>query len=89
MLCTGGEHIYWDVVFKFKTNHHSLKYFLEQWLASPEQNEWLTKMMGYDYEIIYKKGKDNLVVDVLSIQYEDEVSLFALSLLVPNWIEEV
>jgi hypothetical protein len=75
--------------FHIKTDHHSLKYFLEQRLASPEQNKWLTKMLGYDYEIIYKKGKDNVVVDVLSRQYEDEGSLFALSLPVPNWIEEV
>jgi hypothetical protein len=46
-------------------------------------------MLGYDYEIIYKKGKDNVVADVLSRKYEDEGSLFALSLPVPNWIEEV
>jgi hypothetical protein len=46
-------------------------------------------MLGYDYEIIYKKGKDNVVADALLRQYEDEGSLFALSLLVPNWNEEV
>jgi hypothetical protein len=49
--------------FQIKIDHHSLKYFLEQWLSSPEQNKWLTKMLGYDYEIIYKKGKDNIVAD--------------------------
>jgi hypothetical protein len=26
----------------------------------------VTKLFGYDYEIIYKKGKDNVVVDALS-----------------------
>ena len=46
-------------------------------------------MLGYDYEIIYKKGKDNIVVDALSRQHEEDGCLFALSLLVPNWIEEV
>ena len=46
-------------------------------------------MLGYDYEIIYKKGKDNAVVDALSRQYEDEGSLFALSLPLPDWIDEV
>jgi hypothetical protein len=45
-------------------------------------------MMGYGYEIIYKKGIDNVVVDAFSRKYEDEGSLFALSLPVPNWIEE-
>jgi len=43
--------------FKVKTDHDSLKYFLEQILSSEEQQKWVTKMLGYDFEIIYKKGK--------------------------------
>jgi len=35
----------------------------------------VTKLFGYDYEITYKKGKDNVVVDTLSRKYEDEGSL--------------
>jgi hypothetical protein len=58
-----------------------LNYFVEKRLSSPEQNKWLTKMLGYDYEIIYKKGKENVVADPFSRQYEDEGSLFPLSLL--------
>jgi hypothetical protein len=42
--------------FQIKTDHQSLKYFLEQRLSSPEQQKWVTKLFGYDYEIIYKKG---------------------------------
>jgi len=42
--------------FKVKTDHDSLKYFLEQRLSSKEQKKWVTKMLGYDFEIIYKKG---------------------------------
>lgn len=38
-------------------------------------------MLGYDYEIIYKKGKENVTSYSLSHQYEDARSL--LSLLVP------
>ena len=45
--------------FKVKTDHDSLKYFLEQRLSSEEQQKWVTKMLGYDFEIIYKKGKQN------------------------------
>ena len=52
--------------FCIKTDHQSLKYFLEQRLSSPTQQKWVIKLMGYDYEITYKKGKDNLVVDALS-----------------------
>jgi hypothetical protein len=40
-------------------------------------------MLGYDYEMIYKKGKDNVVEDLLSRKYHDEGSLFDLSLAVP------
>jgi hypothetical protein len=46
-------------------------------------------MLGYDYEITYKKGKDNIVVDAFSRKHEEEDSLFDLSLLIPHWIEEV
>eukprot|EP00253_Pinus_taeda_P018621 PITA_18621 len=74
--------------FQICTDHHSLKYFLEQCLSSPQQNKWLAKMLGYDYEIIYKKGKDNSVADALSCQFEEESTLLAISLPIPEWIEE-
>ena len=43
--------------FQIKINHQSLKYFLEQRISSQEKQKWVTKLFGYDYEIIYKKGK--------------------------------
>ena len=45
-------------------------------------------MLGYDYEIIYKKRKDNIVEDALSCQYEDGGSLLALSAPIPNWLNQ-
>jgi hypothetical protein len=75
--------------FQIKTYHQSLKYFLEQRRSSPEQQKLVTKLFGYDYEIIYKKGKDNVVVDALSRKYEDEGSLFSLSFIIPNWLHVV
>ena len=62
--------------FQIKIDHQSLNYFLEKIPSSPKQQKWVTKLFGYDYEIIYKKGKDNVVVDALSRKYEDEGSLF-------------
>jgi hypothetical protein len=43
--------------FKVKTDHDSLKYFLEKRLSSKENQKWVTNMLGYDFEIIYKKRK--------------------------------
>jgi hypothetical protein len=73
--------------FQIKTDHQSLKYFLEQRISSQEQQKWVTKLFGYDYEIIYKKGKDNVVEDALSQKYEEEGSLFSLSFIVPDWLQ--
>ena len=52
--------------FKVKTNRDSLKYFLKQRLSLEEQQKWVTKILGYDFEIVYKKGKKNVVADALS-----------------------
>jgi hypothetical protein len=75
--------------FQIKKDHQSLKYFLEQHISSPEQQKWVTKLFGYDYEIIYKKGKDNVVADALSQKYEDEGSLFSLSFVIPDCLQAI
>jgi hypothetical protein len=75
--------------FQIKTDHQSLKYFLEQCISSLQQQKWVTKLFGYDYEIIYKKGKDNVVADSLSQKYEEEGSLFSLSFIVPDWLQAI
>jgi hypothetical protein len=35
--------------FQIKTDHQSLKYFLEQCISSPEKQKWVTKLFRYDY----------------------------------------
>jgi hypothetical protein len=39
---------------------------MEQRIVTPEQQKWVSKLLGYDYEIIYKPGRENSVVDALS-----------------------
>ncbi|GJX40654.1 putative mitochondrial protein [Tanacetum coccineum] len=55
-----------DRHFKIRTDHFSLKYLLNQKLTTPFQFKWLPKLLGYDYEIVYKKGSKNVVADALS-----------------------
>ena len=52
--------------FYIQTYQRSLKYLLEQRIATPEQQEWVAKLLGYDYEIKYRPGHENSVADALS-----------------------
>ena len=46
-------------------------------------------MLGYEFEIIYKKGKLNVVVDALSRKNEEvEALLCAIYIIQPDWITE-
>ena len=45
--------------------------------------------MGYEFEIFYKKGNKNVVVDALSRKDEDvEVFLCVIFIIQPDWIIE-
>lgn len=39
---------------------------MENRLATPFQQKWLSKLLGFDYEINYKKGTENKVADAFS-----------------------
>ena len=74
---------------KVKMDHDILKYFMEQRLSLEEQQKCVTKTLGYDSEIVYKKGKQNVVADALSRKDEDvEAFLYAISIIQPNWTIE-
>jgi len=51
--------------FVIKTDQKSLKSFIEQALQNPKHQALLHKLLGYDFIVEYKPGKDNLVVDAL------------------------
>ncbi|GJU93992.1 retrotransposon-related protein [Tanacetum coccineum] len=53
-----------DRHFIIKTDHYSLKYLLG--ITTPAQMKWLPKLMGFDYEVNYKKGVENAAADALS-----------------------
>jgi len=52
--------------FKVKTDQQSLKYLLEQRVGTPTQQKWLSKLIGYDFVVEFRAGKENLVADALS-----------------------
>lgn len=75
--------------FKVKIDNDSLKYSLEQRLSLEKKQKWVTNILGYDFEIIYKKGKQNFVANALSRKDEDVQELFcAISIIQPDWINK-
>ncbi|XP_074327634.1 uncharacterized protein LOC141665550 [Apium graveolens] len=84
--------------FIIKTDKQAIKYFLIQKLSTVVQQKWLSRLLGFDYSIMYNKGKDNVVADPLSRLHgqsgcEKEVNekgeLAGMSLLIPRWKEDI
>ena len=72
--------------FLIHTDHRNLKYLLEQWITTMEQQCWIVKLLGFDYWIEYQLGKENKVVNALSRLHGD---LAAISCPKPTWLEEI
>jgi hypothetical protein len=75
-----------------KTDHQSLKFLLEQKIGTPMQQRWVSKLLGYDFVVEYKKGQDNKVADALSRRNEEDDSiatLFVISYPTLEWLNEL
>lgn len=76
--------------FKIRTDQQALKHLLEQKIATEAQHKWISKLMGYDFKVEYKKGRDNKVVDALSRKMEENSAVLALiSFPTPVWLTEL
>jgi len=52
--------------FVIRTDQKSLRSLTEQTVNTPEQQNWLHKLLGYDFTIEYKPGRENAAADALS-----------------------
>ncbi|GJU97129.1 ty3-gypsy retrotransposon protein [Tanacetum coccineum] len=78
--------------FRVFTDQRSLKHLLTQVMQTPEQHKWAAKLLGYDFEVYYKPGKENRVADALS-RLEDprleDPQVFTLSMPTFPWMQEL
>jgi hypothetical protein len=70
----------WGRRFSVKTDHYSLKYLLDQRLATIPQHHWVGKLLGFDFTVDYKPGAANKVADALSRRDTDDGALLAISM---------
>lgn len=73
--------------FRVFTDHHSLKHLLTQTIQTPAQHKWVSKLLGYDFEVHYKPGKENHVADALSRMNQDV--LLAITGPTAQWLDQV
>jgi len=69
----------WGRRFLVRTDHYSLKFLLDQRLATIPQHHWVGKLLGFDFSVEYKPGATNVVADAHSRRDTDEGSILAIS----------
>ena len=52
--------------FVVLTDQKSLKFLVDQRMMGEDQQKWMAKLLGFDFEIRYKAGKENRAADALS-----------------------
>lgn len=64
--------------FTIISDQKALKFLLEQRKVQPQFQKWLTKLLGYDFEILYQPGLQNKAADALS-RMEQPVELNSMT----------
>jgi hypothetical protein len=72
--------------FVIRTDHKNLAYLNDQSLHSELQRKAMTKMMGLQFKIVYRKGKENAAADALS-RLNSLFSIQLCSEVKPVWIQ--
>jgi hypothetical protein len=68
------------------TDQKSLKQLLQQRIVTAEQQNWAAKLLGFDFDIVYKPGKLNRGADALSRIHEGGELSYVTSCL--QWKDE-
>jgi hypothetical protein len=75
--------------FIIRTDHKSLSHLADQQVHTEWQQKVLTKLMGLQYKILYKKGILNGAADALSRKPPDSSQLMTVTTVQPTWLAAV
>jgi hypothetical protein len=75
--------------FIIRTDHKSLTHLTDQRLHTEWQQKALTKLMGLQYKVQYKKGIHNGAADALSRRPNSDSQLFSVTTIQPSWLSKV
>ena len=74
--------------FLIRTDHKSLAYLTEQNLHSEMQRKAMTRLMGLQFKVVYRQGKENVVADALS-RVGHLMAVQSVSASQPMWLQEI
>ena len=57
--------------FTVYTDKKSLRFLHQQRITNPDQQNWVAKLLGYQFDICYKPGCENRATDALSRRAEE------------------
>jgi len=60
------RHYLYGSQFQVFSDHKSLKYLFDQKKLNMRQRRWMEYLKDYDFELLYHRGKANVVADALS-----------------------
>lgn len=76
--------------FLIRTDQQSRVHLNDKRLTTRWQHKALTKLLGLQYKITYKKGHENVVADALSHCTESSAAaLYSISCSTPVWFEDI
>ncbi|MDV3187757.1 MAG: ribonuclease H family protein, partial [Sweet potato little leaf phytoplasma] len=61
--------------FLIRTDQQALRFLVDQTVIQPEYQKWISKLLGYNFEVQYRPGLENKATDALS-RLPPVVSLF-------------
>ena len=71
--------------FRVFSDQKSLAYLLQQRITTPDQQNWVAKLLGYHFEVYYKPGSQNSAADTLSCT---DMGTYNYLLSFPAWDDE-